>query len=223
MRFRVRQSNAEKSSTTEPAPPADAAPENGAAPSPPAAEAPETNGTSLPPNLTLLERRLVGGQATMKGQASGTEARAERLVRQVQHEVAELREALEAVRSAPGGLTALDLDAVARDPEAAAKLPPALLVRALIELRERNMRLEQKLARRRERIRKLEERVRELKQERAWYRGRQQTLDEVIAALHANLQDLRLHRDTHQVEAPQRATIEPPGAIAEPGEPARLP
>lgn len=209
MRFRVRHNGGHKPSS-EPAPSAQV-------------EAPVANGTPPASDVALLERRLAGGHAPMKSQATGGDARAERLVRQVQNEVAELREALGTMRPPPTDLTVLDLDAVAKDPEAAAKLPSQLLVRALVDQHERNATLKRQLEERRKRIDELENRVRELEQECAWSRGRLQTLDDVIAALHANLQDLRLHRDSHQLEAPRPPVVERPDALAEPGGPARLP
>lgn len=167
----------------------------------------------------MVAARLAAGHGPMKSQATGSDARAERLVRQVRNEVDELRQALGHIREVPGDLTALDLEAVANDPGAAANLSPVLLVRALLGQRERNARLEKKLAKQRDRIEQLEDRVRDLKQERAWQRGRLSTLDEVIAALHANLADLRFHRDGHELEAPA-----PPPAIDAPDdEPAHLP
>jgi small-conductance mechanosensitive channel len=169
----------------------------------------------VPSSLVLA--RLAGGHGPMKSQATGSDARAERLVRQVRGELDELREAIGRIRGVPEELTALDLEAVADDPEAAATLPPVLLVRALLEQRERNRRLEKRLAKQRGRIEQLEDRVRDLKQERAWQRGRLTTLDDVIAALHANLTDFRLQRDTHEVEAPARPALDAPD------EPAHLP
>ncbi|MGE5596615.1 MAG: hypothetical protein ACM3S1_11350, partial [Hyphomicrobiales bacterium] len=137
-----------------------------------------------------------GFHMALKTQLTGSDARAERLVRQVRSELEDLRQSITRIREIPEALTELDLAAVAADPDAAAALPPGLLVRALIEARERNNRLEKRIAKQRDRIERLEEKVRDLKQERAWLRGRMETFEDVIAALHANIEDLRLHRDS---------------------------
>ncbi|MCC7364626.1 MAG: hypothetical protein IT303_09655 [Dehalococcoidia bacterium] len=157
-----------------------------------------------------------GAHAALKTQMSGSDVRTERVARQIRGEIDELRQSVAAFRETPDEMTALDLDAVAESPDAAAALPPALLVRALVEARDRNARLEKQLAKRRDRIERLEERVRELKQERAFLRGRMETFDDVIAALHANIQDLRLHRDALPAGDPRpgpRALHGAPGLI----------
>ena len=136
----------------------------------------------------------------LKTQMSGADVRTERFVRQVRGELDELGASIAPMREIPEELTGLDIDAVASNPEAAATLPPALLVRALVEARDHGRRLEKRVAKQRDRIERLEEKVRDLKQERAWVRGRQETLDEVIAALHANLEDLRSFRGPLQLE-----------------------
>lgn len=210
MRFRMRQNGAHKQDGVEHAT-AIAEP----APAPEAPAAPVAPSAAVPSSLVLA--RLAGGHGPMKSQATGSDARAERLVRQVRGELDELRQAIGHIREVPEELTALDLEAVADDPEAAASLPPVLLVRALLEQRERNRRLEKRLAKQRGRIEQLEDRLRDLKQERAWQRGRLATLDEVIAALHANLADFRLQRDAHELEAPLRPALDAPD------EPAHLP
>ncbi|MCK9517626.1 MAG: hypothetical protein M0R74_01170 [Dehalococcoidia bacterium] len=189
-------------------------------------EPPAAPGARMPATPPSMVAARLGGHGPMKSQATGSDARAERLVRQVRTEVDELRQALGRMRDTPGELTALDLEAVANDPDAAAALPPVLLVRALLEQRERNTRLEKKLAKQRDRIELLEDRVRDLKQERAWQRGRLSTLDDVIAALHANLSDLRLHRDGRELEAPSAPPIaldSPAAHDAPDDEPAHLP
>lgn len=177
MRFRMRPSSTE-------APPA------------PAAESSNPVATPIPAPFASHP----GMHRPMKTQMSGADVRTERFVRQVRGELDELRASISHMREIPEELTGLDLDAVAANPEAAATLPPALLVRALVESRDHARRLEKRVAKQRDKIERLEEKVRDLKQERAWVRGRQETLDEVIAALHANLQDLRAFRAPVQIE-----------------------
>lgn len=152
----------------------------------------------------------------MKTQASGADARTERIARQLRAEIAELRAHVGATRDLPERFTTPDLDAIADDPETAAALPPALLVRALVEARDRNARLERRLAKQRGRIEKLEEKVRDLKQERAWLRGRMETFEDVIAALHDNIEDLRLFRDSVAGPGPQQALPPAADALSEP-------
>ena len=145
----------------------------------------------------------------MKGQATGNDARAERFYREVRAEVDDLRRTLSRVRELDEELTELDLDAVTSNPEGAAALPPAVLVRALVESHRANGRLRRRLEKSRVRAARLEDRIRDLKQERAYESGRLETLDRVIGALHANLEDLRLARDTEtpRVEAPPEPRV----------------
>lgn len=145
----------------------------------------------------------------MKGQATGNDARAERFFREVRAEVDDLRRTLSRVRELDEELTELDLDAVTSNPEGAAALPPQVLVRALVESHRANGRLQRRLEKSRDRIARLEDRIRDLKQAQAYESGRLETLDRVIAALHANLEDLRLARDseTPRVEAPPEPRV----------------
>jgi len=144
-------------------------------------------------SVPLAERpaRLAG---SMRTQIGSSDLRAERLVRQIRGQLDELRERIDG-RVAPETLTRIDLAAVAADPEAATELPVGLLVRALIEAHGELSRLQDQAADQRTKIGALSARIREIDAERAYSRGRMQTLDEVIAALHANLEDLRLQRD----------------------------
>lgn len=195
MRFRMRQNttNHVNGAVAEPPPAAVAI-----APAPePAASESSTGGPAAPaaPIPAPFAARPGGFHGPMKTQISGSEVRTERIVRQVRSEIDELRQSMAKIRDFPDDLAGLDLAAVAANPDAAAALPPALLVRALVEAHDREARLERRMRKQRERIERLEEKVRALKVERAYSRGRQATLEDVIAALHANLQDLRLFRD----------------------------
>lgn len=162
-----------------------------------------------PPDLAAFFKSRPGGP--LKSQATGGDLRAERLVRQVRGEMDELRKSLEAVRAVPATMTELDLWAVAANPEGAAALPPALLVRALVAAYERERRAERQQAKLRQRLGSARAQVRELKQERAFLRGRMQTFDQVLGALHANLEDLRAQRDAMLLPGLERAALPGPG------------
>ena len=150
--------------------------------------------TPVPSPVPLAERpgRLAG---SMRTQVGSSDLRAERLVRQIRGQLDELRERIDG-RVTPETLTRIDLAAVAADPEAATELPAGLLVRALVEAHEDLCRLQDQVADQRTKIGALSAHIREIDAERAYSKGRTQTLDEVIAALHANLEDLRLQRDS---------------------------
>ncbi len=147
-----------------------------------------------PSPVPLAERpgRLAG---SMRTQLGSSDLRAERLVRQLRGQLDELRERIDG-RAVPEFLTRIDLAAVKADPEAAMELPAGLLVRALVMAHDDIVCLEERVADQRTKIGALSARIREIDAERAYNRGRTQTLDEVIAALHANLEDLRLQRDS---------------------------
>lgn len=164
------------------------------APAPAPAHAP------VPPSIAS---RLAG--SPMRSQLSGGDVRAERMVKQIRGEVEDLRGTLAALSAGPGDLETLDIDAVVASPSAAALLPPATLVAAITALHDRNRRLSRKNAKLEARLEALDAKVRDLKQDRAWARGRLDTLAEVIEALHANIEDLRHHRDNTRAVTPPPA------------------
>ena len=173
------------------------------APAPPAPEpvaAPAAAHAPVPPSIAS---RLAG--SPMRSQLSGGDVRAERMVKQIRGEVEDLRGTLAALSAAPGDLETLDIDAVVASPSAAALLPPATLVAAITALHDRNRRLSRKNAKLEARLEALDAKVRDLKQDRAWARGRLDTLAEVIEALHANIEDLRHHRDNTRAVTPPPA------------------
>jgi len=135
---------------------------------------------------------------SLKTQATGNDARAERFYRQVRSEVDDLRKAITRRTVADHEFADLDIAAVAANPEAATLIPPEVLVKAIIELHEDRTRLEQRLAKQRAEGQRLRKRLRGIQQDRAFERGRLETLDQVIGALHANLEDLRAARDSDQ-------------------------
>lgn len=135
----------------------------------------------------------------MRGQATGSDARAERLIRQIRAEVETLRTTLDEMATAQEDMVSLDLEAVAADPDAAAAMPPAVLVRGLVTASQRIGAMNTELASINETVKKLESINHELQLEHSFNRGRLETLDEVIAALHGNLQDLRFDRDQRSI------------------------
>lgn len=147
----------------------------------------------------------------LKSQLTGSDLRAERLVRAVRIDVEALRTALDALAAAGSDMTALDPDAVAADPAAAATLPTALLVRTVIRSHEANARLLERLAAERARRRKREAKLRDLRLRHALLKGRTRTLDAVIAALHGNLEDLRLARGAAALGPDASRAQLPPG------------
>ncbi|MCC6381050.1 MAG: hypothetical protein IT304_01000, partial [Dehalococcoidia bacterium] len=169
-----------------------------------------------PPDLSAFFMARAG--SPLKSQATGSDLRAERLVRQVRGEVEELRRALRSLQDAPEQMTEIDVDAVAANPEGACALPPALLVRALVQMREQQARLERQNAGQRRKLEAARARARALKRERAFLRGRMQTFDEVLGALHANLVDLRAQRDAMLgARLPERQLRVGPDALPRPG------
>ena len=168
---------------------------------------------AAPAPVGMLAARL---HAPLKTQQSSSDVRTERLFRKVRAEVDELRTTLDAFNAVPEELTMLDLDEVAAHPDAAAALPPVILVRALLEARTNNRRLLKRLGKSESRNGRLSASIRKLKQDRAFNRGRLQTLDDVIASLHGNLQDLRLQRDhLPQLPSADQARVYSNGATIE--------
>ncbi|MBI5948823.1 MAG: hypothetical protein HY875_11860 [Chloroflexi bacterium] len=138
----------------------------------------------------------------MKGQATQADARAERLMRQVRVEVDELRTLLDGLNESQHEMTVIDLQAFLRNPDAAATLPAAMLVRTLVSAAERLNEAEAELARARDESLSWERQAYSLREERAALRARSDTFSEVAAALHANLEDLRFARDSARAIQP---------------------
>lgn len=180
-------------------------PESSATPYEPAA--PRTTGRAPVP-IPNLSREDHGPSATlnpayaMKGQATPTDARAERLMRQVRLELEELRGSLEQLSDGQSEMTEIDLRALLANPEAASTLPPWLLVRTLVNTATRLNTLEAGLAEARAEATHWQNQVHDLREERAALRARNDTFAEVAGALHDNLQDLRALRDARMLPPP---------------------
>ena len=150
----------------------------------------------------------------LRGQMNGSDARAERLVRQVRNDVERLQKLLDTLSAEQGELMEGDPAAIAANPEAAATLAPALLVRAVVTAENENRRLRKRLAKARQREQQLHGRLQQMEVAEATRKARLDTLEEVLAALHGNLQDLRQEREFLRQWAPtqlgRRAEL-PPG------------
>ncbi len=139
----------------------------------------------------------------LKGQFTAADSRADRLIRKIRGEVEGIRNTLEQLSLESAEMMEVDIAAVMADPETATTLPPAALVRALVALGERNEDLERELSTTRSKATKLRSRIRDMRLDDAAIRARLETLEEVIAALHGNLEDLRAERDfSRHLEAP---------------------
>jgi uncharacterized protein YlxW (UPF0749 family) len=161
----------------------------------------------------------------MKTQYSGDDVRAERLVRLVRDELKDVRATVAALRDERAEMLEVDIEAVRADPAAAASLPAAVLVRALLAEASRHDETRDEVMRRDERVQEVHGELRQAQQENAWLQGRLHTFEETLGALHANLEDLRQLRDAAphhphllDVGGSQRERVEP----AAPSEPPAL-
>lgn len=138
----------------------------------------------------------------MKTQCTSNDARTERLVREVRSEIDSLRRSLYEFSFARETLVDVNLEAVAADPESAAGLPPPLLVRALVTAHASQEKLRTEVDRTGDRLHTIEGELHDLLLERARLEVRVETFEDVIGALHANLEDLRIERD-HRLGRPE--------------------
>lgn len=150
----------------------------------------------------LRERTTPKLDMPLRGQLNGSDARAERLVRQVRSDVERLQQVLDALSAEQGEMMDVDPAAIAANPEAAATLAPSLLVRAVVSAENENRRLRKRVAKARQREQKLHGRLQQLEMAEAARLGRLDTLEQVLAALHGNLQDLREEREFFRQWAP---------------------
>jgi hypothetical protein len=147
----------------------------------------------------------------MRGQMTSSDARAERLVRQVRNEVSALQKSLAALAEEHDEMYEVDPSAIAKNPETALTLPPAILVRAVVSAESENTRLRKRVRKDQARRRKLRERLQELQLSEAARQSRLQTLEDVISALHGNLTDLRQEREFLRQWTPPR--VSKPGEL----------
>jgi type I site-specific restriction endonuclease len=152
----------------------------------------------------LQRGRPQGGNLRLRGQLTSSDARAERLVRQVRTEVAALQETLSALAQEQDEMLEVDPASVAKNPEAALTLPPAVLVRAVVSAESENRRLRKRARKVQERQRQMAARLQELQLSEAARAARLQTLEDVISALHNNLGDLRHEREFLRQWAPPK-------------------
>jgi len=159
----------------------------------------------------LLRTRPKAGEMRLRGQMTSSDARAERLVRQVRTVVSALQETLAALAQEHDEMLEVDPRSVAKNPEAALTLAPAVLVRAVMSSEAENKRLRKQQRKVQQRHRQMQARLQELQLSEAARASRLQTLEEVIAALHGNLGDLRHEREFLRQWAPPR--LERPGEL----------
>jgi len=168
------------------------------------AQQPDASAVAPPPGIVASRM--------MRGQLSGSDARTERLVRQVRAEIDELRTLLDSSVEARDGLFQLDYEALAGDPAAVAALPHETLTRSLITAARRVLALEAEIESQDADIANERAKADEMRRELAWMRGRYESMTEIISALHGNLEDLRRARDVMLgVEAGQHSRALPPG------------
>lgn len=173
--------------------------------------APRSEDSPPPPSFTPEEARntaepvphpLQLADSRMRHQLSSADTRADRLVRQVRSDVEQLKQTLDALSHERDDMLQLDVAALIADPEQATKLPPAVLVRAIIATAEANESLRAEAEGQRKKAAKLRRELRDLRLEAGAREIRLETLEQVIAALHANLEDLRIDRDRARVASP---------------------
>ena len=153
-------------------------------------EGPTPNGT--------IERSMVRAQhrsRSMKGQASTLDARAERLVKHVRTEIDDIRDSLDLIGAGQEEMIEVTPASVEENPSVAATLAPMVLVRSLISAGKREEDLETRLAELTAAMAATRHELASVREAHSGQGGRMETLDQVIAALHENLGDLRAERD----------------------------
>jgi DNA-binding transcriptional MerR regulator len=163
---------------------------------------------------------------SMKRQLSSSDVRTDRLVRQLRDEIDGVRTLLDAFADDQEELLTVDPEAVASDPKAASSLPGPILVRTIIALEEERAQAVERASALEQDVESLAAQIIELRLSEAGLRGRLQTYDDVIAALHGNLEDLRYARDHSasiqaeparlRLKAVHDADEEPPAAASAP-------
>ncbi len=174
------------------------------------------HGADLPLPMTVPAPAPTPVANGLRAQATVGDARAERLIREVRMELADLKHSFAGRYEDRDDLVTVDLDAVRANPEAAAALPSATLVRALLQAERRIAELERAVATHEREDAALREQLARLQDDHAYARGRLETLHEVIGALHGNLDDLRGDR-RRLLDAPTAPPALRPGARDEYG------
>lgn len=144
----------------------------------------------------------------MKRQLNSADVRTDRLVRQLREEIDGVRSILDEFADDQEELLVADVEAIAEDPRAAASLPGTLLVRTILAVDEERADAIARLEAQASEIAALEREVQSLRLSEAGLQGRLQTFEDVIAALHNNLEDLRYAREYNsQLAEPARPRL----------------
>lgn len=162
-------------------------------------------------DMTNPDIRMAGANANalpdpipfrdLKGQASAYDARAERLVLGIRAEVEELRDAVAVRQQVEESVMRVDAAALMAQPGLVGAVPPMLLARLIDDMRAQVGQLEDALSQRTRDFERLQADYADLQRDHAGALSRLDTLQDVIAALHANLQDLRAARDYERESA----------------------
>jgi hypothetical protein len=153
-------------------------------------------------------------ERSLKGQATTLDARAERLVKHVRTELDGIRETLDLIGAGQDEMLEVTPASVAENPTVAATLAPVVLVRSMITAHARQQDLEQQLAELTAQFVATKHELTTMREQHAGQGGRVATLDQVIAALHENLQDLRAERKNWLGPGPDVPAL-PPGDEAD--------
>lgn len=149
------------------------------------------------------ERPTVAQVRAMKRQLTSSDVRTDRLVRQLREEIDGVRSILDEFAEDQEQLLLADVEMIAEDPKAAASLPGPLLVRTILALAEERDEAIARAALAAEDAKAVEGELQTLRLTEAGLRGRLETFEDVIAALHNNLEDLRFARDHAALPAEQ--------------------
>jgi chromosome segregation ATPase len=159
--------------------------------------------SAQPAEAPVAAQPTVGQVRAMKRQLTSSDVRTDRLVRQLREEIEGVRDILDEFAEDQEQLLLADAELIADDPKAAASLPGPLLVRTILALAEERDEAIANVSVAAAKARDLEESVNALRLTEASLRGRMETFEDVIAALHNNLEDLRFARDQVALPAEQ--------------------
>ncbi len=148
-------------------------------------------------------------ERSLKGQASTLDSRAELLVKHVRSELDGIRETLDLIGAGQDEMLEVTPASVAANPTVAATLAPVVPVRSMITAHSRQQELEQQLAELTAQFVATKHELSTMREQHAGQGGRVDTLDQVIAALHENLQDLRAERKSWLSPGPEVKALPP--------------